>query len=389
MKKKKIIILGSTGSIGKNTINILKKDKTNFSIELLSTNKNINKVLAQAKEFNVKNIIINDFTSYIKAKSKFKKSKINFYNSFMILNNLFKKKEIFYTMVSVVGIDGLDPTMRSIKISQNVAIPNKESLICGWNLIEKELKKNKTNFFPVDSEHFSIFSLIKNQNENFIEKIFITASGGPFLNYSRSSLSKVKLRDALKHPNWSMGKKISIDSSTMMNKLFEVIEAKKIFNTSYDKIRILVHPSSYVHALIKFKSGITKVLLHEPDMRIPIHNTIYYKKENSFKTKPLNLKVLNNLNFQSVDLKKFPLLKILKILPKKNSLFETALITINDYFVSLFIKEKISYKVLIDSINYNAHNKIFLKFKKKTPKNIQDIYKIRNYVYSKLNNSGI
>ena len=387
--KKKIIILGSTGSIGKNTIKILKKDKANFSIELLSTNKNVNKVLAQAKEFNVKNIIINDFKSYIIAKDKFKKSKINFHNSFMILDKLFKKKEIFYTMVSVVGIDGLDPTMRSIKISQNVAITNKESLICGWDLIEKELKKNKTNFFPVDSEHFSIFSLIKNERESFVEKIFITASGGPFLKYSHSSLSKVKLKDALKHPNWSMGKKISIDSSTMMNKLFEVIEAKKIFNTSYDKIEILVHPSSYIHALIKFKSGITKILLHEPDMRIPIHNTIYHKNKNSFKTKSLNLKILNNLNFQSVDLKKFPLLRILKILPKKNSLFETALITINDYFVSLFIKEKISYKDLINLIDYNAHNKIFLKFKKKTPKNIQDIYKIRNYVYSKLNNSGI
>ena len=124
-------------------------------------------------------------------------------------------------------------------------------------------------------------------------------------------------------------------------------------------------------------------------MRIPIHNTIYHKNKNSFKTKSLNLKILNNLNFQSVDLKKFPLLRILKILPKKNSLFETALITINDYFVSLFIKEKISYKDLINLIDYNAHNKIFLKFKKKTPKNIQDIYKIRNYVYSKLNNSGI
>ena len=380
--KKKIIILGSTGSIGESTFNLIKKDQRNFNIVLLSTNKNIDKVFNQARVFKVKNIIISDYKSYIKAKKKFRKYKINIYNSFSIIDKLFKKKEIFYTMISVVGIDGLDPTIRSIKFSVNIAIINKESLICGWNLIKKELKKCKTKFFPVDSEHFSIFSLIDNDHHSNIEKMYITASGGPFLNFSNSKLSKVKLEDALNHPNWSMGKKISIDSSTMMNKLFEVIEAKKIFNISYKKIKILIHPSSYIHALVKFKNGITKILLHEPDMKIPIHKM-------PIKTKSINFKILNNLEFQKVDVKKFPLIKILDILPKNNSLFETALITINDYFVSLFIKKKINYKELINFINYNAHNKIFLKFRKKVPKNIQDIHKTRNYVYSKLDNSGI
>ena len=387
--KKKIIILGSTGSIGESTFNLIKKDQRNFNIVLLSTNKNIDKVFNQARVFKVKNIIISDYKSYIKAKKKFRKYKINIYNSFSIIDKLFKKKEIFYTMISVVGIDGLDPTIRSIKFSVNIAIINKESLICGWNLIKKELKKCKTKFFPVDSEHFSIFSLIDNDHHSNIEKMYITASGGPFLNFSNSKLSKVKLEDALNHPNWSMGKKISIDSSTMMNKLFEVIEAKKIFNISYKKIKILIHPSSYIHALVKFKNGITKILLHEPDMKIPIHNTIYNLNKMPIKTKSINFKILNNLEFQKVDVKKFPLIKILDILPKNNSLFETALITINDYFVSLFNKKKINYKELINFINYNAHNKIFLKFRKKVPKNIQDIHKTRNYVYSKLDNSGI
>ena len=274
--KKKIVILGSTGSIGRTTINIIKKDLKNFKIELLSTNKNIHKVFNQARQFKVKNIIVNDYQSYIKAKKKYKKYKIKFHNSFFVIDKLFKKKEIFYTMISVVGIDGLDPTIRSIKFSKNIAITNKESLICGWNLISKELKKYKTNFIPVDSEHFSIFSLIKNYHHTDIEKIYITASGGPFLNFSYSRILKAKLNDALNHPNWNMGKKISIDSSTMMNKLFEVIEAKKIFNITYSKIKILVHPKSYIHALVKFKSGITKILLHEPDMKIPIHNSIYH-----------------------------------------------------------------------------------------------------------------
>ena len=386
--KKKIIVLGSTGSIGSTTISIIKKDQKTFKIELLSTNKNIYKVFNQARLFKVKNVIINDYQSYIKAKKKFRKYNINFHNSFAVIDKLFKKKEIFYTMISVVGIDGLDPTMRSIKFSKNIAITNKESLICGWNLISKELKRCKTNFFPVDSEHFSIFSLINN-NHSDIENIYITASGGPFLNFSYSRLLKVKLNDALKHPNWSMGKKISIDSSTMMNKVFEVIEAKKIFNIAYSKIKILVHPKSYVHALVKFKSGITKILLHEPDMKIPIHNTIYHLDKVPIKTKSINFKILNNLDFQNINIKKFPLIKILDVLPKNNSLFETALITINDYFVTMFIEKKINYKQLIDLINSNAHNKVFLKFRKKMPKNIQEIHKIRNYVYSKLDNSGI
>ena len=292
-------------------------------------------------------------------------------------------------MISIIGIDGLDPTIRSIKLSKNIAVTNKESLICGWNLIDKELKKNKTKFFPVDSEHFSIFSLIENHHIKDIDKIFITASGGPFLNYSHTKLSKIKLKDALNHPNWKMGKKISIDSATMMNKLFEVIEAKKIFNISYDKIEILIHPKSYVHAIVKFKNGITKVLLHEPDMKIPIHNTIYHYNKLPFGTKSLNLKILNNLSFETVNLKKFPLINILKILPKKDSLFETALISINDYFVSMFLNKKIDYKKLISLINKNVQNRSFFNLRKKIPKNIQEIYKIRNYVYSKLNNSGI
>ena len=387
--KKKIIILGSTGSIGRSTIEILENKKNYFDIQLLSTNTNIELAVKQAKKFSVKHIIISDYETFLKAKKKYYKSKINFYNSFEVINKLFKKKEIFYTMVSIVGINGLDPTIKSIKFSQNIAITNKESLICGWNLIKKELVKFNVNFFPVDSEHFSIFSLVKDHDFKDIEKIYITASGGPFLKLPYSKLSKIKLKDALKHPNWSMGKKISIDSATMMNKLFEVIEAKNIFNISYKNIKILIHPKSYIHALVKYKSGITKILLHEPDMKIPIHNSIHHFYKMPIKTKSLDLNILNNLNFQEVNYRKFPLMKILKILPKKNSLYETALITINDYFVLKFIKKEINYNDLLNSINYYARSKIFLKFRKKTPKNIKDIHKTKDYVYSKLENLGI
>ena len=387
--KKNIIILGSTGSIGTSTINLIKKDKNKFSIKLLSTHTNIKKVYNQAKLFKVKNVIISDKKSYDRAKKLYRKSNIKFHNSFLIIDNLFKKKEIFFSMVSIVGLDGLDPSLKLVKYCQNIAIINKESLICGWNLISKELKKYKTKFFPVDSEHFSIFSLIDNQPNKIIDQIFLTASGGPFLNYTHSKLSDVKIAQVLKHPTWNMGKKISVDSSTMMNKLFEVIEAKKIFNIPYKKINILIHPKSYVHALVRFNNGITKILVHDPDMKIPIHNSLYYKKNMQFKTKSLNFKILNNLDFKSVNYKKFPLLKLLNNLPKNDSLYETVLVTINDFFVSIYLNKKIDYKRLVHLIYSYSNNKIFLKFKKKIPKNVNEIYKTKNFVYTKLNNWGI
>ena len=292
-------------------------------------------------------------------------------------------------MSSISGLDGLEPTLNSVKFTKKILIANKEAIICGWNLIVKEMLKHKTKFIPVDSEHFSIWSLLKENEHPLIDKIFITASGGPFLKLSKKNFSKISVKNALKHPNWKMGKKISIDSSTMMNKLFEVIEAKKIFNLSYKKIKILIHPKSYVHALVKFSNGMTKILIHEPQMKIPIHNAIYYFDNKKFKTKELNLEILNNLDFQTVDYNKFPLVKILNILPKNDSLFETALISINDYFVSIYLKKKIDYKKLIFLINYYSYNKIFHKFKRKLPKNVNDIYETKNYVYEKLINSGI
>ena len=339
--KKNVVILGSTGSIGSETIKLFKNDKKNFSIKLLSTNKNISKVYKQAIYFNVKNVIIKDYLSYVKAKKKFKQSNIKFHNSFSIIDKIFDKKKIFYTMISIVGLDGLDPTLRMIKYTNNIAIINKESLICAWNIISKYLTQYKCNFYPIDSEHFSIFSLLNGKFQNRIDKVFITASGGPFLNFSNTKLSKVTLEQSLNHPNWSMGKKISIDSSTMMNKLFEVIEAKKIFNLSYNKIKILIHPKSYVHGMVKFKNGLTKLLIHDPRMIIPIHNSIYFNENKDLKSNKIDFKALNNLNFQNVDYKKFPLLKLLNKLPEKDSLFETVLVTINDYFVLAFLKKKL------------------------------------------------
>ena len=386
--KKKIAILGSTGSIGENTLEIIKQDKKKFEVNLLSTNKNIKKVFKQAKEFKVKNVIISDLNSFQKAKSKYKKSKINIYNNFNSFNKIFKKKNDLI-MSSIAGLIGLKPTLKSIKFTKKILIANKEAIICGWSLINKELKKSKTNFIPVDSEHFSIWSLLSNNSSKDIQKIYITASGGPFLKLPKKSFSNISVKKALKHPNWKMGKKITIDSATLMNKLFEVIEAKNIFNLKYNHISILTHPKSYVHAIVKFNNGLIKVLIHEPDMKIPIRNAIYSLNPERIDSKLLNLNILNNLELKMIDIKRFPLVRLLKNLPKKSSLYETILITINDYFVSKFLEKRISYKNLIKYIYEYSKKKEFQKFKNISVKNVEEIYKLRDYVSLKLDTLGI
>ena len=386
--KKKIAILGSTGSIGQNTFDILKKNKKNFEITLLSTNRKFDKVIKQAKELKVKNVIITDLNSFKKAKRKFRSSKIKIYKDFKNLNQIFRKKNDLI-MSSITGLMGLEPTLRSIKYTKKILIANKEALICGWSLINKELKKYKTDFVPVDSEHFSIWVLLQNYLPSNIEKIYITASGGPFLNLPKKNFSKISVKKALKHPNWSMGKKISIDSATLMNKVFEVIEAKNIFDLPYNKISILTHPNSYIHAIVKFKNGLIKILAHDPDMKIPINNLIYSLKNEYFKSKQINFKILNNLNFRSVNINHFPLVKLLKKLPNQTSLYETIIISINDYFVQRFLDNKISYKQLISFIYKFSKLKDFRKYKKIKPKNIEDIYRLRDYVSLKMNTLGI
>ena len=387
--KKKIVILGSTGSIGKTLFNILEKDKKNFKILLLSTNKNVNLLLKQVKIFDVKNIIITDKKIFFRTKKKLIKSRISVYNNFEKFNKIFKSKKIDYTMNSISGLNGLEPTLHIIKYSKKIAIANKESIICGWSLILKELKKNKTKFIPIDSEHFSVWSLVNSTKEKNVEKVYITASGGPFLNYPLKRFKKIVPELALKHPNWKMGKKISIDSATMMNKVFEIIEAKKIFNYNYDKLNILIHPKSYVHAMIKFKNGLTKILIHDTNMTIPIFNSLYPDYQKFTRSNELDFKIINNLNFKQVDLKKFPVVKIINLLPRKDSLFETVVVSANDELVKLFLEKKISFndisKFLLRIVNLSE----FKKYKKIAPKNINEIEKLSDYVSLKVNSIGI
>ncbi len=372
--KKKIAIIGSTGSIGKTTFNIIKKNKKDFEVVLLTTNKNVNLVIKQAQILKVKNIIISSKTHYLKA-TKIKNKNFKIYNNLDDLNKIIKKK-LDYCMCAITGLAGLKPTLSCIGLTKKIAIANKESIICAWNLIEKQLKKNKTKFIPVDSEHFSIWSLVKNMKNYKIDKILITASGGPFLNLPIKKFKNIKPKDALKHPSWIMGRKISVDSATMMNKVFEIIEAQRIFKVNLNKFEILIHPNSYLHAIVKFENGLTKMLVHDTSMSIPIFNTIYSESSRKIKNNTINLSYLNNLNLSKPNVKKFPTLKIIKLVPKNISLFETVIIAVNDELVNYFLKGKISFldmqKYLLKIIKFSQ----FKKYCYKKPQNINQITKV-------------
>ncbi len=385
--KKKIAIIGSTGSIGKSLLNIVKSKKNNFQIHLLTANKNHNLLLKQAKIFKVKHLIITNTDSYKILKQKTSNTNVKVYQNFNSFNKIFKNK-IDYVMSAIIGIEGLKPTLEIIKFTKKIVIANKESIICGWNLINKELKKNNTNFIPVDSEHFSIWHSLQNPNKN-IERIFITASGGPFYKLPLKKFKNVSVNQALKHPNWKMGKKISIDSATMINKVYEVIEAKNIFNIQYSKIKILIHPKSYVHALIKYNSGLINIVAHDTTMKIPIFNSIFSKGNKEFRTKKIDIKTLNNLKFDNIDTNRYPMIKLLKLLPDKISLYETVIVSANDALVELFLNKKIKFQDIGKKLFKFIKKKKFIKYKKISPKKLNDIIKLTNYVRFQIKTKSI
>ena len=387
---KKIAIFGSTGSIGSSLLKIIKDDKKNFKIEILTANKNYKKLIKQAKFFNVKNIVITDYNSFLKATKLLSNTKVQVFKNFDSLNKIFDiNNKIDYSMCAISGFQGLKPTLDIIKFTKTIAIANKESIICGWNLIKRNLKKYKTFFIPVDSEHFSIWSLLNNNKKNNIEKIYITASGGPFRKLPLKNFKKISINDALKHPNWSMGKKITIDSATMMNKVFEIIEAKKIFDLNYKQLEILTHPRSYLHAIVKFNNGLSKLLVHDTNMTIPIFNSIYFNTDKKLKSKNIDIKVLNNLNLKKIDNIRFPAIKILNNLSNKESLFETIIVSANDKLVKLFLNNKIKFTDISIMLLKICSIAEFKKFRSIKPKNIEEINNLSDYVSLKIDTLSV
>ena len=376
--KKKIAILGSTGSIGISTLEVIKKDKKNFDVILLTANNNYKKLVQQAKKFKAKNIIIKNELFYQKVKEQLKKSRTKVFSGNIPISDIISDK-IDLTMSAIVGLAGLQPTVDAIKVSKAVALANKETIICGWHILKKLIKKHKTEILPVDSEHFSINELIRNSKDEEIKEIIITASGGPFLYTPIRKLNYIRPDQAVKHPNWKMGKKISVDSANMMNKVFELVEAYKLFKINKKKYRIVIHPQSYVHSIINFKNGISKMILYNSDMKIPISNILYKKNNRFINSKKIKTKILNRMDFFEVDKKKFPSLKLIdKCL---NSGPSTSIIVnaSNEVLVDLFLKGKIAYLDIVKTINKILQDKEFNKYARRKGRTIKDIKIIDNW----------
>jgi 1-deoxy-D-xylulose-5-phosphate reductoisomerase len=378
--KKKICILGSTGSIGVSTLEIISRDKKNFNVILLSGNSNYKLLITQAIRFKPEYIYSNNLFLIEKIKYFCKKNKIKIIDDL----NLLKEIKFDITVSAISGIAGLMPTLNIIKFSKKILIANKESIICGWRFISKELKKHNCYFIPIDSEHFSISNLIKNKDKVSIKKIFLLASGGPFFN-KVINLKKVTPVQAAKHPNWKMGKKISIDSANLMNKILEVIEASLIFNFPINKFEIIIHPQSLIHAIIKFRNGLSTMLYHDNDMKIPIANSLY---DNFYINNDTNNKFFLNKNlfFYNPNIKKLPSIRILGL---KKVLNETGFIlinVINEILVEKFLTKKILFTDIVYKLlgflkskavkNYLKNNRI---------RHINDVFKAYNFCRSLVN----
>ncbi len=378
--KKFISILGSTGSVGLSTLSILDKNKKDFKPFVFSANKNYKLICQQIKKYKPHFFIISDKNTYYKVLKKFKKKKIKIFNNFLDLK-LKKKSDI--TITAIPGIAGLEPTIKLVEKSKKILIANKESIICGWDLISKNAKKNKTKLIPVDSEHYSIFKLIENKKMNMINKIYLTASGGPFLNFNQNQFKKIKPFQALKHPKWKMGHKITIDSSTLMNKIFELIEAQKLFNLPPEKLDIIIHPNSLVHAILELKNGLKQFIYHDTSMKIPLANAIYDGEINIKKIyDKKKLIEFENLIFKKVNKNIFPAIKLKRIM---NQYPSTPIIVnaANEILVDQFLKEKIGFLDINRIIMNILKDSNYRKYAIKKPKNINEINLIDMWARSK------
>ena len=379
--KKKISILGSTGSVGKSTLAIINKKKNYFKINLLSANSNFKLICEQINKYKPSIFYIKDQETFNKIKIKFKNKKIKVINKLSEKNLPFKNDIV---ISAIPGLAGLEPTLFMIKKSKKILIANKESIICGWNLIQKKAKKNKTQIIPVDSEHYSIMKLLENHKINEIKKIYLTASGGPFLNYNFDRLKKVTPKLALKHPKWKMGKKITIDSATLMNKILELIEAQKLFSIPNSKIDILIHPNSLVHAIIHLKNGLIKLLYHDTSMVIPLANAIFEGNldiDKFYKKKKNKNEISDNLIFKKVNKKTFPVIKLKERLNEHPS---TPIIinAANEMLVGEFLKKKMPYLNIYKHIFSIMNDRNYKKYAIKNPLNIKQIYKIDSWAKS-------
>ena len=353
--KKGIVILGSTGSIGTQALEVISAYPEYFDLQVITAGKNAELLIDQALKYQPNTIVIGDENQYVKVKEALKDEDIHVYCGEDALCQVVESNEIHTVLTALVGYAGLKPTIHAINAGKTIALANKETLVVAGELITKLAKEKGVNIYPVDSEHSAIFQCIVGEFHNPIEKIYLTASGGPFRGFSSEQLRDVTLEQALKHPNWSMGAKITIDSASLMNKGLEVIEAKWLFGLNAEQIDVIVHPQSIVHSLVQFEDGSMKAQMGLPDMKLPIQFALTYP--NRFKTdfQRFNFMDYPNLTFEAPNRSVFKNLDLAFRAMHENGTVACTLNAANEIAVDAFLNKKISF-VEIAQLNENVVN---------------------------------
>ena len=373
MKKINLIIYGATGSIGKSVLSIVRSNREKFNIQGITCNKNYRDLIKMAKEFNVKNLGVNkEIKSAVKEINKY-----NVYEDICSFHKIYNNKTDII-IFAISGLAGLDLFHMLCKSGKTIGMANKECIISLGKNLSKLAKKNCSVIIPLDSEHNSIFHLLNNDYGSF-NSITITATGGPFRNLPLKSFNNVSVKQALSHPIWKMGKKISIDSATMINKALEIIEAKYLFNLDDHQIDAIIHPQAIVHAMVNYKNGITTALLNKPDMRIPISSLFFKFNDYTNKTKELNLLEYSKLEFHAINTKRYPSIKLGKEVMKIGGLAPNAFNYLNEILVSYFLKGVIKFAD-ITALNEINLEKIFSKNTNIMSPNLMDIKNINKWI---------
>ena len=359
--KKGIAILGSTGSIGTQTLEVISEHKNLFSVEVLTANNNCDLLIEQAKKYKPNAVVIVNRDKYDKVNSELSKLGIKVYAGQKSLEQIVESEEINIVLTALVGYSGLIPTINAIKLGKKIALANKETLVVAGDLITKLSKEYKAPIYPVDSEHSAIFQCLVGENNNAIEKIYLTASGGPFRGKKAAELKTITKKQALKHPNWSMGAKITIDSATLMNKGLEVIEAKWLFNLNREQIDVVVHPQSIIHSAVQFEDGSIKAQLGIPDMKLPIQYALGFPNRLKNNFKRFSFFDYPNLTFEKADEKTFRNLSLAFRAMSKGGNSACILNAANEIAVEAFLNEKIGFLNMSDLIDNCLEKITFVK----------------------------
>ncbi len=341
---KKITVLGSTGSIGTQTLDVVRKNRDKFEVVAISANKSVETLLEQILEFKPKYVAVYDEESANKLKNIIPKEiDIQVLSAMDGLVEICELEEVDVVLTAVVGMIGLVPTMAAIKAKKTIALANKETLVTAGEIIMREAKENNVKILPVDSEHSAIFQCLNGEEKKYIEKVILTASGGPFRGKTKEELINVTKKEALKHPNWSMGQKISIDSSTLMNKGLEVIEAKWLFDVEVEDIDIVVHPQSIIHSMVSFTDSSVMAQMGCPDMRLPIEYALSYPQRSYTDFERLDLAKIATLTFEKPDIETFPCLELAFRALKLGGTYPVVLNSANEVLVNEFLNDKIGF----------------------------------------------